>query len=211
VPNLLKEIKNIVYTIAERRNIKVIMKGGNSFTYTKKVTIATLESFTGLWLSVEEALPLIIYAAAHEGAHVKLSNINNIRNLLKYACIAEKADFNTLNGLIQVSEDYRVDYNITKSIPKYWEIRKKGIESANILFESRFSKNKNDNLFRAVSFFTYDSDLRNYGWKNSILDWNLAYKTAEDLKQIATVSNSSLELSENTYSYYKRNFSKRQV
>lgn len=204
--DILGRVKNMVYTTSERYDTKVKMSGHDSFTDTERTTIATTEAFMRMGLTEEEALALVMNAAGHEGGHNKLSDMKPIRDVMARAK-SEGADLKILNPLLQIAEDYRVDSTIARERPGYWQRRNEVMKLSGKMFKDRPSKDSIANFTKAVSFFTHnDTDLRNFGWSESVVDWEDARETARDLEKIASESKNSTELIENIYSYYKERY-----
>lgn len=205
--DLLKRIQNMVWTVGEDYSSTVeIGSAGASYTDTEKVVIADHKGLMKLGLTEEEATDVVMFASAHEGGHNKLSNIDAIRNTLAKAKSME--EFNTLNNLCQIAEDYRVDTTITRERPGYWDIRKGTLDAITKMFADKPSDNPEDNFFKEVSFNTYDITLKKKtAWKG-VVDYERAATTAQDLMEMAKNSDSSESLLDKVYNYYVKYFKK---
>ena len=203
--DLLKRIQNMVWTVGEDYSSTVeIGSAGASYTDTERVVIADHKGLKKLGLTEEEATDVVMFASAHEGGHNKLSSMDAIRNTLAKAKSME--EFNTLNNLCQVAEDYRVDTTITRERPGYWDIRKNTLGAVTKMFADRPSENEEDNFFKEVSFNTYDITLKKKSaWKGAV-DYKRAATTAQDLMEMARNSDSSESLLEKVYDYYVKYF-----
>lgn len=204
--DIFKRVRNMVYTTSGDYDVGVSMSGKDSYTDTKKVTVATAQSFVDMGLTEQESTEVVMHAAAHEGAHVRYSTMDGVNEIVKQAR-KDGADLEQLNAMVQVAEDYRVDNAVAKERPGYWETRSNAINSAIKLFKERPSENATFNFGKALSFFTHDIDLREVGWSKSVLDWDDVKQTAEDLKDIARESSTSTELVDSVYKYYKSKYS----
>ena len=102
-------IKNMVWTVADNHGLSVGIGGGSSYTDTKRVQVSDVETLVKMGVKEEDAYDSNMYAAAHEGAHVKYTQANALRDTLMQGS-KEGMDIETLNALCQIGEDYRVDH-----------------------------------------------------------------------------------------------------
>ena len=205
--DVLKRIKNMVFTTSDNYGINIDVKGANSYTDAKEnVTISTSEALETMGLTSDEALQLVMHSAAHEGAHVKYSKLDGIKKVLKQAQ-KEGANVEVLSGLIQIAEDCRVDGLVTKERPGYGQMRKEDVNIAKKMFKDKPSGDDEKDFLKATSFFAHDNtDLRTAGWDTCDIDWESAKDTARKLEEIAEKSNSSIDLVKKVYSYYKERY-----
>jgi hypothetical protein len=205
---MLKRVQNMVYTTSDKYDVNVKMSGVNSYTDTENVTIATVEALQKVGLTEQEAMNVVMYSAGHEGAHVKFSDIGDFRAILKKAH-EEGADLKLLNNMIQVAEDYRVDTTMRRERPGYWDIRTGCTDASGKMFRDAPSGDSTEDFGKALSFVTYDQDLRDFGWEGKVtFDWGMVENVAKDLMDIAEESKTSGQLIRKVYEYYGKTFKK---
>ena len=205
--DLLKRIKNMVWTVGEEYDTSVTSSGVRSYTDTENVVIADQKAFVKLGLTEEESTDLVLFASAHEGGHNLLSTIDDIERIMRKG-VLEGADIDVLNSMCQIAEDYRVDTTITRNRPGYWDIRKNTLDAVTKLFADSPMGDKTADFFKEVSFNTYDITLKDKrAWKKAV-DFDKAAKVAAKLKELATTSKSSGELLDKVYDYYMEDFHK---
>lgn len=202
--DVFKRVKNAVYTTAENYGVSVDMSGSDSKTDTERVTVATGEAFVEMGLTEDEALSLIMHSAAHEGAHVKLSDISPVRDCLKQAK-SDGANVKKLGAMINIAEDYRVDSVISDERPGYWQERSDMSEITKKLFKDKPSPDLEFNTLKAASALTHGIDLHDCGWESDV-DWSEAEELARELESIARESKTSGELIDSVYKYYKTRY-----
>ena len=165
--DVFKRVKNAVYTTAENYGVSVDMSDSDSKTDTERVTVATGEAFVEMGLTEDEALSLIMHSAAHEGAHVKLSDTSPVRDCLKQAK-SDGANIKKLGAMINIAEDYRVDSVISDERPGYWQERSDMSEITKKLFKDKPSPDLEFNTLKAASALTHGIDLHDCGWESDV-------------------------------------------
>jgi cobalamin biosynthesis protein CobT len=178
----VRRIKNMVWTVSDKYETEVDVKGDQSFTDTEKVTISSDEVMIKAGVSEEDAYNSNLYAAAHEGSHMIHSDMETLKKYM--AKMAKKgADLEVANGLMQVAEDYRVDSLSTDVRPGYQDLREGSVKSIAQLFADRPSGDKNFDTIKAISALTYGLDMRTISkkWKDLDLDWDMIESSAEEL------------------------------
>lgn len=203
--DILKRVRNNVYNTSGKYGVNVDMSGRNSSTDTESVTVATVEAFMDAGLSRTEATNCVMFASAHEGSHIKFSEASAIRNTMEKAQ-KENANLGVLNSLIQITEDYRIDYKTGVEFPGYSELRHRSSSGALKLFPQPTGNDLED-LFRAVSFKLHDVEKSAFPWSDKV-DWENVEKVAKDLSEIALSTNTSTECLGKVYDYYKSTFHK---
>lgn len=204
--NLKNRVSNMVWTTSNKYSANVRMVGANSYTDTSDVTIADVDVLVNAGMDYDEAVDTSLYAAAHEGAHVKCSDIEPLKKLLENGS-KKGADVNLLNGIVQVTEDYRVDYTITKDRPGYDDLRNGSMRGFVKLFGSRRSGNVVADTTKAISAWTYGIDMRNLGkeWKSD-LDWSKIEEIGNTIIDEAKKAKSSKDSAKIAESLYDKHF-----
>lgn len=202
--DLLKRLSNVVYTTGEDYKVNVAF-GSESKTDTKSVSITDLEGLKAMGLSHEDALNVMFYVSGHEGAHVKYSDINALKETIKRAAESNH-DLDVLNGLIQTAEDYRVDFTLGQDKPGFWVSRSNSNPATMKMFKDQPSDDGKFNFTKAVCMLTHGNDLsRSRAWKKAV-DWGKAKLTAAKLTDIARKSTNSGELIDLVYELYLKEF-----
>lgn len=190
---------SMVKTIGERYDVNVHqLKGIAGNTDTKNVNVPSVEPFINMGMTEEDAESCALYIAGHEGAHTRISDIN----ILKKGYVkANKQGYkiDTLNNLVQITEDVRVDYNTIALRPGYADMRDKANKA---LLELGFDKPTGDKLtdtMTAISVMTYGADLRDVHktWKKACVDWDEVQEIAQEIMTVKDIEKSTSETSLN--------------
>jgi len=202
--NMNNRIKNMVYNTSENYGVGVNIAGHNSYTDTKNVNVGDLEVLLQAGVKQKDAEEQSLYAAAHEGAHVRLSDITAMTKMMKDA-VAKGANLEILNGLAQVTEDYRVDWQTTKTRPGYNDLRNGSTRAFIKLFGKEPSGKTNFDITKAISAYTYDTDMRQFDAKWKDLDWDMIENVANTIMDEAKTAKSTsdtMEIAERLYNKY---------
>lgn len=204
-----RRINNMAYTISDNYGIKFNeVDGSNSTasTDTETITMTTQKSLVSMGLSEKEALDTLLFCSAHEGAHVKHSDIDGLQTILQKAA-DEGANVGNFNLLCQVAEDYRVDMAATKERPGYIDLRNTSTANSYKLFKDIPSEDDDFfNLIKAVAFETNGGTLKKAkAWKGAV-DWGQVDSLSKDVMRIADESTSSTDLLNRIYEYYVDTF-----
>ena len=204
--SLRNRVSNMVWTTSNKYSTNVRMAGANSYTDTSDVTIADVDVLVHAGMDYDEAVDTSLYAAAHEGAHVKCSNIEPLKKLLENGS-KKGADVDLLNGIVQVTEDYRVDYTITKDRPGYDDLRNGSMRGFVKLFGSKRSGNVVADTTKAISAWTYGIDMRKLSieWKSD-LDWSKIEEIGNTIIDKAKKAKSSKDSAKIAESLYDKHF-----
>jgi nitric oxide reductase activation protein len=204
--SLRNRVSNMVWTTSNKYSTNVRMAGANSYTDTSDVTIADVDVLVHAGMDYDEAVDTSLYAAAHEGAHVKCSEIEPLKKLLENGS-KKGADVDLLNGIVQVTEDYRVDYTITKDRPGYDDLRNGSMRGFVKLFGSKRSGNVVADTTKAISAWTYGIDMRKLSkeWKSD-LDWSKIEEIGNTIIDKAKKAKSSKDSAKIAESLYDKHF-----
>lgn len=199
-------IKNMVWNTSENYSTGVRIAGANSYTDTSDVNIADVQVLTEAGMSYDEAVNASLYAAAHEGAHVKCSDMEPLKKLLQENA-KKGADTDILNGIVQVTEDYRVDYTVTKKRPGYDDLRHDSMEGFVSLFGKKRSGNIKADTTKAISAWTYGIDMRELDnvWEQD-LDWDMIEEVGNDIMERAKKAKSSKDSADIAEDLYSKHF-----
>lgn len=204
--NLKNRVSNMVWTTSNKYSANVRMVGANSYTDTSDVTIADVDVLVDAGMDYDEAVDTSLYAAAHEGAHVKLSEIEPLQKLLEKGS-KKGADVELLNGILQITEDYRVDYTITKDRPGYDDLRNGSMRGFIKLFGSKRSGDVVADTTKAISAWTYGIDMRKLSieWESD-LDWSKIEEIGNTIIDKAKKAKSSKDSAKIAESLYDKHF-----
>jgi hypothetical protein len=199
-------IKNMVWNTSENYSTGVKIAGANSYTDTSDVNIADVQVLTEAGMSYDEAVNASLYAAAHEGAHVKCSQMEPLKKLLQENA-KKGADTDILNGIVQVTEDYRVDYTVTKKRPGYDDLRHDSMKGFVSLFGKTRSGNIKADTTKAISAWTYGIDMRELDnvWEQD-LDWDMIEEVGNDIMKRAKKAKSSKDSADIAEDLYSKHF-----
>lgn len=188
-----QRLKNMVWTVSEDHTIGVNTEGKISRTDTKKVELADVEVMMRMGVKEEQAYDSSMYAAAHEGAHVRLSKAGGMRDLLKEGR-DNGNNVRLLNGLAQICEDYRVDWTTIKERPGYQDLRNNSMSSFVTAFGKERSGNDEHDTTKAISALTYGVDMRTLGksWRKG-LDWGAIEYAANTIMDLVPDTKSTRE------------------
>jgi hypothetical protein len=207
--NAGRRIKNMVWNTSENYGVGVNIGGMNSYTDTNNANIADFDTLISSGVDEDTAIDSSLYSAAHEGAHVKHSKVEDLATLLQEGS-KKGADIKTLNGIMQATEDYRVDYTITKKRPGYDDLRRKSMGAFIKLFGKERSGDTTQDTTKAISAWTYGTDMRQfdepfYTNKWADLDWNKIENIGNaimDEAKKAKSSKDSANIADKLYSEY---------
>lgn len=198
---LKRRLANMVFTTSENYDVKVTHGGSESHTDTKTVNIAAIDGLIQAGLTENEAADITLFAAGHEGAHVKYSMADTIAGVMQEAQ-KKGANINMLNGMCQVAEDYRVDNEVMRYRPGYGDLRNSSTKGAVKLFSDAPSGDDVFDLLKAVSFSTYGTDLSTLPkWKTAV-DYNAVAQLTDELTKISLSSKDSKQLLESVSDLY---------
>ena len=207
--NLSGRIKNMVWTVGSDHDLAVDIKGSNSYTDTKKVTISSPEVLVKSGFSEKEAEDICTFTAAHEGAHVRLSDTES---LIKYFQTVEKLGYDpdAANALMQITEDYRVDYTVTKDRPGYADLRKTAAEAISRQFLNGVSEDSIFNFTKAVSSLVHGEDWSDHKDWGKAVNWDKARAVANDVTSAVESGQlkSSADVAQFALDMYKKYFLK---
>ncbi len=81
--NLGRRIKNMVWTVADDHEVQVNIGGSSSYTDTERVQVSDVDVMLKAGVNEEAAYDSSLYAAAHEGAHVRHSDKHAMMDFMK--------------------------------------------------------------------------------------------------------------------------------
>ncbi len=203
--NIHNRIKNMVWNTSEDYNIGIKIDGESSYTDTSNVTIAETEVLIAAGMSEQSALDNSLYAAAHEGAHVKHSKTEPLIELLQEGS-KKGADIDILNGLVQATEDYRVDYTITTERPGYEDLRRNTMKGFIEAFGRNRSGNEIEDTTKAISAWTYGIDMRDLHGSWNELNWDIIEDAGNIIMDVGKTIKSSKESADLANTLYDKHF-----
>ena len=161
-----KRVANMAYTVSGKYGLNV-GGGKSSHTDLKNITIHSDEVLAKFGLNEDETIALQLSASAHEGGHIKDSNMKAMVDYMT-DMQTKGADLETANLVLQVCEDYRIDTNIEKERPGYHDMSRGTLKRMSEIFAKDQPTDQKRATHLALSALPYGVDYRAKGWRNNI-------------------------------------------
>lgn len=172
--NVGNRIRNMVWTVGGKYDAKVdITSTKSAETDGKDVKISDPEVLTKYGLSRKDAMNVSLYTSAHEGSHLKYSDMKTFIEALKQAN-EEYYDMNTFNGLCQLVEDARVDGLTSKYRPGFGDMREDALRSLTPGITP--TGDDREDVIRILSLESGGIDVK------KLFDWTKRYKDFDKAK-----------------------------
>ena len=204
---LSERVGAMVHTTGEDYGVKVSVGGANSTTSTDKtVNVADAEVLMGMGMHEDDAISTVVTSAAHEGGHIKYSNLKDIRENVKRAS-KSGIDAESYATLTNIAEDIRIDRAVGKERRGYVDMNSDNLKRATQMFkDAPDTFEKKDLFFKAACLKAYGVDMRDSGGKKweRALDWDKVNTVADAMRKIGEHAKTTDEVFKHVFDYCKK-------
>lgn len=188
--NIPKRIKNIVWTISEDYKDNIKLNNSLDEDSIKNIDIYEPNVLHIHGMTNKEAEWINIYSAAHQGAHIKHTNVKVLNSYIA-SRLRIGFDPDILLPLLEIAEDYRIDWLISKERPGYKYIKDIGLSA--FLRQFYAASDDSEYIFRLVRVYLNEIDMEVLSNSHSDLQAinNMAQELSIQLKKCRDASSTS--------------------